>query len=103
MRSVTRSDGRRDLISIVSSGWACARRGNSWEHGGAARFTQGEALDYIENGGDEKDSEGAGGEHATHYGRAPDFARDGNPAGSGAERGAGEGERAGRHQEGAET
>src|SRR5260370_30270637 len=103
MRSVTRSDGRRDLISIVSSGWACARRGNSWEHGGAARFTQGEALDYIENGGNEKDSEGAGCEHATDYGRAHDLARDGTRAGSGPEGDAAEDESEGSHQDGTQT
>src|ERR1700675_2682377 len=103
MSSATRSDARRDLISIVSSGFACARRRDSCEHGGAARFTQGESLDHIKNGGNEEDAEGAGREHATDHGGAHNLARDGTRTRSGPEGHAAENECKRSHKNGAQT
>ena len=39
MNSAIRSDVRKDLISVVSSGWARAWSGNSADHGGAPEQT----------------------------------------------------------------
>src|SRR5580700_4698755 len=103
MSSAIRSKVSRDLISAVSSGWACARSGNSANHGGAPRFTQGEALDHIENRRDEEDTEGAGCEHAADYGGAHNLARDGTRAGSGPQRDAAEDEGKGGHEDRAQT
>src|ERR1700680_1001530 len=98
-----RSDVRKDLILIVSSGWACAWSGNSGDHSGAACFTHGEALDYVKNGGNEKDAEGTGREHAADYGGAHDLARDGTCTGSSPERHAAKDECEGGHEDGAQS
>src|SRR5712691_10622222 len=96
-------DARRVFISIVSSGWARAWRGDSAEHGSAACFTQREALDYIKDGGDKKDAEGAGREHAADDGGAHDLARDGTRTAGRPERHATEDECERGHEDGAQT
>src|SRR5208282_1242745 len=101
--SVMRSDARRDLILVVSSGGTCAWGGNSSEHCRTACFPHGEALNYIKDRGNEEDAESAGGEHAADHGGAHDLASDGTCAAGGPERDAAENEGEGGHEDGAEA
>src|SRR5271170_4843031 len=100
---VIRSDARRGFILVVSSCWAWTWRGSSSNQGGAASFAEGEALDYIKDGGDEEDAEGASCEHAADYGGAHDLAGDGTRATGGPERDAAEDEGKGGHEDGTQS
>src|SRR5580704_14210426 len=103
MSSAVKSDARRGLILVVSSGWTWARSGGSSDHGGAACFAKRQAFNHVKDGRNEKDPKGAGCKHAADDGGAHDLTCHRTRAASGPKRDAAEDERKGGHKNGAQT